>query len=60
MYPARARSEPAPGRSRGQSFQPLPVEGPAEVQTLVEAFNRMVAAQSEQQATARRYAVQML
>jgi signal transduction histidine kinase len=44
----------------GEPFQPLVVEGPSDLRVLLRVVNQMVARLAEQQATLRRYALQVL
>lgn len=58
--PLSSLAEQARQVSTGAPFHPLTVQGSQEVSTLIRAFNQMVIRLAEQQATLRRYAIQVL
>ena len=58
--PLTALVQEAQKVSSGVPFRPLEAQGPAEIRTLIGAFNYMVIRLAEQRATLRRYAVQVL
>ena len=58
--PLSAVTEQARRVSAGEVFVPPDVDGPAEVEALVDAFNRMVTQLRQQRDTVQEYAVRML
>lgn len=59
-WPLQAVTEQAQRVAAGQAFVPPDVDGPAEVEALVAAFNRMVAELGQQRDRLQEYAMRML
>ena len=59
-WPLSAVTEQARRVSAGEAFVPPDVDGPAEVEALVDAFNRMVTQLRQQRDTVQEYAVRMV